>query len=92
VGFSGAVFEGGEIAGVEAGLPLGEGSGREGEVPAGESGVAVMGLIEVKPGEAAFGGGGKVEVAGQVVESALETKDTHGNLLVEPPILAEERG
>jgi len=89
---SGAVFEGGEIAGVEAGLPLVEGSGREGEVPAGEAGVMVMGVVEVKPGEAALGGGGKAEVSGQMVERAREGKDTHGDLLLETPILAAERG
>lgn len=85
LGPSGAVFEGSEVAGVEAVEPEVEGGGGEGEVPAGETGVAVMGVIEVDPGEAALGLGGKVEVAGQVVESALKAKDTHGNLLVETP-------
>ena len=84
MGFSGVVFEGCEITGVEAGLPLVEGSGGDGEVSAGFAGVAVMGLIEVQPGEAAFGIGGKVEIPGQVVESALEAKDTHGVLLERP--------
>lgn len=92
VRFSGAIFEGGEIAGVEAVEPFVEGSGGEGEVSAGEAGVAVVGGVEVEPGEAALGLGGKLEVAGQVVESALKAKDTHGDLLVETPILADPRG
>jgi hypothetical protein len=92
MGFSGAVFEGGEIAGVEAVEPFVEGSGREGEVAAGEASVAVVGGVEVDPGEAALGLGGKLEVAGQVVESALKAKDTHGDLLEETPILADPRG
>jgi hypothetical protein len=92
VGFSAVVFEGGEVAGVEAVEPFVEGSGGEGEVPAGEAGVVVVGRVEVEPGEAALGLGGKLEIAGQVVESALKAKDTHGDLLEETPILADPRG
>jgi len=84
VGSAGAVIEGGEVAGVEAAEPLIESGGGDGEVSAGEAGVAVVFAVEVEPGEAALGVGGKVEIAGQVVESALEAKDMHGVLLGRP--------
>jgi hypothetical protein len=92
VGSAGVVIEGGEVAGVEAAEPLVEGSGGEGEVLAGEAGVAVVGGVEVEPCQSAFGLVGKVEVAGQVVESSWKAKDTHGDLLVETPILSDLRG
>jgi len=92
MGFSGAVFERGEIAGVEAAEPLVEGSGGEGEVSAGEAGVAVVVGVEVEPGEAALGLGGKVVLSGKAKERFGQGKQSHGDLLVETPILADPRG
>jgi len=83
-GPSGAVFEGGEIAGVEAGLPLVEGSGGDGKVSAGLAGVVAVVVVEVEPGEAAFGVGGEVVLGGEPVEGFGESNDTHGDLLWRP--------
>ena len=61
-------------------------------MPAGEAGVAVVGGVEVEPGEAAFGLGGKVVLSGKAKERFGQGKQSHGDLLVETPILADPRG
>jgi hypothetical protein len=84
VGSAGAVIEGGEVAGVEAAEPLVEGGRGDGEVSAGEAGVAVVFAVEVEPGEAALGGRGKGAVKRKVVEGSGEAENTHGVLLGRP--------
>ena len=51
---------------------------------AGLAGVVAVVVVEVEPGEAAFGVGGEVVLGGEPVEGFGESNDTHGDLLWRP--------
>ena len=86
-GTLGAIFERGQVLGAEAVEPLVEGARGDGEVAAGKAGVLGVGAVEVEPLEAALGLAGKGVDSVETVKGAGNSRELHGVLLWETPII-----